>query len=235
MKITDTQIKELYKFTRKHFVEHYDLQTELVDHLAHGIEAQWQLNPQMTFKEARLKEFRKFGITGFEKVIRKRRNSMTKRYWKIILRFYKEYFQLPKILGTLMGILSLTAAIQLIPENYKIEFFVGSLFLMCLIVLFFHIRKRKEYNLEKDKSGKKWMLKDLIYSVGDGAQVLNCFAILLNNGLINERIARDSIYIDLSFALLLIGLLLLYFVIMFVIPSKAEELLEETYPEYKMV
>ncbi|MDC1464178.1 hypothetical protein N8387_00675 [Polaribacter sp.] len=34
MKLTETHIQELYKFTRKHFVEHYDVQTELVDHLA---------------------------------------------------------------------------------------------------------------------------------------------------------------------------------------------------------
>ena len=31
MKITQNQIDELYQFTRKHFVYHYDVQTELVD------------------------------------------------------------------------------------------------------------------------------------------------------------------------------------------------------------
>ena len=40
MKLNQGLILELYAFTRKHFVEHFDLQTELVDHLANGIEQQ---------------------------------------------------------------------------------------------------------------------------------------------------------------------------------------------------
>jgi len=38
MKLTKNQIDELYKFTRKHYVYHYDVQSELVDHLANDIE-----------------------------------------------------------------------------------------------------------------------------------------------------------------------------------------------------
>ena len=40
MKVNQKQIDELYLFTRQHFVEYYDLQTELVDHLANAIETQ---------------------------------------------------------------------------------------------------------------------------------------------------------------------------------------------------
>ena len=52
MKLTEPQIQELYAFTRQHFVEHYDLQTELVDHLANDIEQQWQVQPKLTFEDA---------------------------------------------------------------------------------------------------------------------------------------------------------------------------------------
>ena len=31
-KLDKTQIDKLYKFTRRHYVEYYDVQTELVDH-----------------------------------------------------------------------------------------------------------------------------------------------------------------------------------------------------------
>ena len=47
MKLTENQIEELYVFTRKHYVIHYDLQTELVDHLSNGVEEQWQANPKL--------------------------------------------------------------------------------------------------------------------------------------------------------------------------------------------
>jgi hypothetical protein len=49
MKLSQDQIQELYNFTRRRLVEHYDLQTELVDHLANGIEKQWEGNPDLTF------------------------------------------------------------------------------------------------------------------------------------------------------------------------------------------
>ena len=42
MKLSAEQIERLYQFTRQHYVEYYDLQTELVDHLANAIEEQWQ-------------------------------------------------------------------------------------------------------------------------------------------------------------------------------------------------
>ena len=45
MKLTPQQIDQLYLFTRQHYVEYYDLQTELVDHLANAIETEWQQNP----------------------------------------------------------------------------------------------------------------------------------------------------------------------------------------------
>ena len=52
MKLSAEQIERLYQFTRQHYVEYYDLQTELVDHLANAIEEQWQQNPKLSFEEA---------------------------------------------------------------------------------------------------------------------------------------------------------------------------------------
>ena len=49
MKLSAHQIQKLYDFTRQHYVEHYDLQTELVDHLDNSIEQQWIENPKCFF------------------------------------------------------------------------------------------------------------------------------------------------------------------------------------------
>jgi len=43
-KLNVYQIEKLYDFTKKHYVDYYDLQTELVDHLANAIETEWQSN-----------------------------------------------------------------------------------------------------------------------------------------------------------------------------------------------
>jgi hypothetical protein len=106
MKLTKTHIEELYKFTRKHFVEHYDVQTELVDHLANDIEEIWVTQQHLSFQEARDKSFKKFGIFGFMDVVEAKQKQMNKRYWKIIIRFVKEWFSVPKVLTTSIVFLS---------------------------------------------------------------------------------------------------------------------------------
>ena len=90
MKLTDNNISELYKFTRKHFVEHYDVQTELVDHLANDIEAIWEENPNLSFEKARDKSFKKFGVFGFMNVVEEKHKQVGKRYRKVLWTLFKE-------------------------------------------------------------------------------------------------------------------------------------------------
>ena len=48
-RVNETEIEKLYAFTGQHYVAYYDVQTELVDHLANAIEAQWAINPAISF------------------------------------------------------------------------------------------------------------------------------------------------------------------------------------------
>ena len=100
MKLTKEQIQQLYKFTRQHYVKYYDVQTELVDHLANDIEQIWIEQPNLSFEQARAVSFRKFGIFGFMDVIEAKQKQMNKRYIKILWRFFKEWFTVPKIITT---------------------------------------------------------------------------------------------------------------------------------------
>lgn len=234
MKLNRDQIHELYKFTRKHFVEHYDLQTELVDHLANGIEAQWLEYPERSFKDARLREFRKFGVSGFEKVVRKRKNAMTWRYFKIILGFYKEYFRLPKILLTIVVTGIVTYLFKLLPLSHRYDLILIFYFGLVGMLLFIQFKKRKNNELEMVKYGKKWMLKDQIYSYGNFANTLNLLPILLNTPYFKKNIPVDNDLILLGFAWITVCTSILCYVIIYIVPKKAEELLAETYPEYKM-
>ena len=78
MKLTPEQIQQLYKFTREHFVEHYDVQTELVDHLANDIEQIWETQPNLSFEDARTISFKKFGVFGFMDVVGERAKALNK-------------------------------------------------------------------------------------------------------------------------------------------------------------
>ena len=94
MKLTPQQIERLYQFTRQHYVEWYDLQTELVDHLANSIEAQWQENPKISFEDALQVEFKKFGIFGFMDVVEKRQAALGKKYNLLIWKHFKSFFNI---------------------------------------------------------------------------------------------------------------------------------------------
>ena len=141
MKLTETHIQELYKFTRKHFVEHYDVQTELVDHLANDIESIWIEKPKLTFEQARDESFKKFGVFGFMEVVEQKQNQMNKKYFKTILRFAKEWFRLPKIIFTTL-IAFAFYSIQEIPNAYNIyaSVYVLIIFLETIVLI---INKRK--------------------------------------------------------------------------------------------
>ncbi len=235
MKLTQDQITQLYAFTRQHFVEHYDLQTELVDHLANGIEELQKLNPKLTFDTALQMEFKKFGVFGFADVIKEKTNAMEKRYWKIILRFYKEYFRLPRILRTATSILLLAFLLGLVPIEHKYNIIIGLFFIIVWYVLLRFFIKRKDHELEMIKNGKKWMLKDQIYSFGHVANIINLFPIILNFSFFRDRIPMNSTGVDFVFATTIISLIVLTYTVIHVLPKKAEALLSEAYPEYEMV
>ncbi len=65
--ITTEETEKLFEFCRKHYVPQYDLQVELVDHLATAIEEQWNKNSEISFDTALYGTFKQFGISGFSK------------------------------------------------------------------------------------------------------------------------------------------------------------------------
>lgn len=235
MKLSQDHIQDLFSFVRKHYVEHYDLQTELVDHLANGIEAQWQEYPERTYKDARLREFRKFGVSGFEKVVRKRRSAMSWRYFKIIIRFYKEYFRLPKIILTIVVTGIVTYLFKLLPLSHRYDLILIFYFGLVGMLFFIHFKNRKNNELEMVKYGRKWMLKGQIYSYGSLINVFNLLPIMLNNPYFKKVIPVDNDLILIGFAFITVCISILMYVTIYIIPKRAEELLAETYPEYKMV
>ncbi len=134
MKLTENQIEKLYKFTREHFVEHYDVQAELVDHLANDIENIWATQPQVSFEKARDLSFKKFGVFGFMDVITEKQKAMHKKYWKILWRFTKEWFELPKILTTAVVFLLFFSVLQ---SGFAYEILLASFIALMAFELFY--------------------------------------------------------------------------------------------------
>ena len=151
-KLTKLQIDKLYTFTKKHYVDYYDLQTELVDHLSNGIEAQWQENEKLPFDDALKLEFKKFGIFGFTDLVSEKQAKMTKRYNKLILSIFKTYFTLPRVLLTMLLFLIVLLILQNIP--YKVYVLVSFFAIPIVILLCKTVGHRIKQNKRK-KTGEK--------------------------------------------------------------------------------
>lgn len=234
MKLSKDQIDELFVFVRKHFVEHYDLQMELVDHLADGIETQWIENPNMTYKETRQKEFKKFGICGFSDIIEKRRWAMEKRCYKYILKFYKEYFKIPKIVLLVTVTLLTFLCISMFPNDYKAYFVLAVMMSSTIVMIFRSIKNQRTYH-KKIGIKKRWMFEENIYNFGN---ILSFFLVpiqIINPLMSNSELVINNFYFEIGLAFFTVSFILLCYIMVYVIPDRTKELLSETYPEYKLV
>ena len=233
MKLTPKHLQELYKFTRQHYVEYYDVQTELVDHLANDIEQIWEENPKLSFEQARDKSFKKFGIFGFMDVVDAKKSQMIKKYFNIIIKFAKEWFRLPKIILTTLLFLGFYT-LQNVAEAftmYSIIFF--SIF---TVSVFKMIYQSIQFKKKQKITQKKWLFEQVLQTQGFGSFSLFLYYMYLFflPDSTKEFLAMGDFRRALS-ALLITFLVIFTYITLVVIPKKAEQLLQETYPEYKFV
>jgi len=229
MKLNKEQIDRLYEFTRQHYVEYYDLQTELVDHLANSIESQWQENPKLTFEDALQIEFKKFGIFGFSDVVEKRQIALNKKYNKIVWKHFKSFFTLPKIIGTIgaIGLINLLLSKLFFKSDIVLILFGLIVISFCFSIVYFSRKNKKDYNL----SGKKWLFKEIILGRSSLVGMVN----LPIQIIIHSEKVLDTSFGVLAISFLLVSMTLIEYVVLIEIPRRAEEYLKETYPEYNFV
>ena len=229
MTLTQSQIQDLYAFTRKHFVEHYDLQTELVDHLANDIEQMWQINPHLSFDEARDKAFKKFGVFGFMNAIEQRGKVMGKRYRKYLWDELKKWFELPQIV---INIGLFIVFYMLFSSKYVSYFSGGIYFVVGVWCVYKSIILNRQFRKRKEISNKKWMLEEMIFKQA-GYVSLVFLSQLYNVFHISEAVS-GNIYLVITVSALFTLLILVNYISFELIPNKAEELLDETYPEFSL-
>ena len=228
MKLTSEQIERLYLFTRQHYVEWYDLQSELVDHMANAIEAQWQEHPKLSFEEALQKEFKKFGVFGFMDVVEKRQAALNKKYNGIIWKHFKAFFTIPKIILT-ATLVAVTFALLNV-SLYKSEVVLGAFGIIILSfygAIIYFTNKNKKPN---SATHKKWLLKEIILGRSSicGLIYLPIHIILRSDKLMEHTLGVFGI------SFLLVSMLLIEYIMVIEIPKKAEAYLKETYPEYAL-
>ncbi|HUH51563.1 MAG TPA: hypothetical protein VLZ11_05660 [Flavobacterium sp.] len=232
-KLSQEQIQQLYVFTRQHYVEHYDLQTELVDHLANGIELQMQENPNLNFDAALHNEFKKFGIFGFSDIVEKRSWALEKKYWKFIWKAMLSFFGIPKIIISL-SMLYIVYQILLLGSTTEYTY-LPLLILVPFVVLAIKVFKNAKMYKRKLKSNhKRWMLEERIFGYGSGMVLLNLIAQLMLNGRYILFVEHLPQFYVLLIAIGVTAIYLLGYLMIYFLPQRAEQFLSQQYPEYRL-
>lgn len=229
MKLTVTQIEDLYTFTQKHYVEWYDVQTELVDHLANGIENQWVTNPARSFEDALNNEFKKFGIFGFQDLVEEKTKALNK-YYRIQVWFYlKQFFKLPKIVLTFIFVWALFNSINFLED--KMTLIWGVVFVIFVAHIFHLVKFKISINKRKKKTGKKWLFENCIIQLGGLIHVLY-YVFYFRRFFDSNRQWTSTTTLLVSICIVLY--VLIFYISSVVIPKKLKEKMAIEHPEYKV-
>lgn len=194
--------------------------------MANAIERQWQENLKLTFDQALNSEFKKFGIFGFQDVIEKKQKAMTKIYNRFIWQNFKDFFTISNTIVTFsIGMLLFWLfSLPFINHNILVIFIVPQI----IIMIYQSIQHRKSIKTRQKSNSKKWFLEEMIRNVGSSMGLFFLawqFILKINN--------LDNLYIRIVASIAIVVSFIFFYIIVFTIPSKSQEFLNLSYPEYK--
>jgi len=213
--LTKNQIQELFAFTKSHRVRYYDLQSEVVDHLASAIENKWEENPEIPFQKALEEVYAGFGIYGFGKLEQEKREAIQRKIgWKIWA-FIKSYLTPPKILITLLFILATYQGLNLLDKPIRICHFLVYFFIFAFLGLVEYKKLKIRPLMEK------YLEVNAVYK--------GAFPVLLMS-----EIAVDILVIDSNYSDWIIWALATWLVISFLAAVGVYNYLMDTVEEVKL-
>ena len=231
-KLTQGQIEELFSFCRKHNVPHYDLQIELVDHIANSIELNWIQNPLLSFNEALKQAYQSFGVGGFSAIYDTKEKNLRKKYRILQWRYIGEFYRLPKIILTLIFSLTLFTIIRISNNHWLVNTGIVMTFAIGLVIYeyFYH----KKYEL-KTISGKTFLLTEIMKSTQG---MIAPFAIIPINAYTffsmnpATKIEMNNLYIELAISVYTTFLFVVFIAVSVYIPRKMKEDFSREFPQF---
>lgn len=224
--LSKDEIKQLYIFTRKHYIEWYDVQTELVDHLANGIEHQWEINSNITFEDALNTEFKKFGIFGFSELVEKKERALNRHYRGLVFKELKKHFRFPSLLFLIITGYSIKILLSII-EN-KEYLFATIIFIILGFSALHMYRTKKAIKIRHKKTGKKWLFDNAIMQLGGFVHV-SFLLIQIPN--FDHLLMLETNAGALIFSIIISLYVMIIYVSMGIVPKIIKEKMKKRYQE----
>lgn len=149
MQLSDQQIQEIDNYISACGIKFYDVKTEIVDHFASILEERLDNEPNLNFKEAIIKEHKKFSDKGFKKLLEEKTKAVHKTFFKSTLKNLRTFFKLPKIVIT-FGLFFILKEVMSFFQN-KETFFQALTTFGFVLILQLGIRMTINYKEKKEK------------------------------------------------------------------------------------
>lgn len=228
-KLTSEQIEELHEFCYFQSVFHYDMQVELVDHLASGIEKRWNENPAMSFQDALYELNQEFGgHAGFVIIRQEKEKALRKKYRRLLWQFVADYYKFPRIMVTMSLFLGIYTALRFTEND---QWIVGSLLIMFITFSLFYLLYYFPKYVRIKVSEKHSFLLNEITRKGVVSQTM-----MFSGGFISmvSHASNFSTTGSLVFSALVSLFLVLLYGDCFFIPKKIHEHFKEQFPQFQI-
>jgi hypothetical protein len=235
-KLSLEQIEDLYAFCNEQDVPYYDVQIELVDHLANAIEQKWKENPSLSYDKALWAVFDQFGISGFRKIRRAKEKELRKKYFRLQWKHIAEFFCLPKIILTISLSLIFFTILRATANNLIFGLVFIGLLWPCYLIYKIYIYPRK-YRLEVTDGMSFLMVehqKTLHRSFTQLAYLpINVFTFFSLSGkhFDYSTIGNNAIF-EFFMSFLIVFFLIILIVVLFYIPQRIKADFTREFPQF---
>lgn len=233
--LSDHQVNKLFDFVKSKYVRYYDLQLELVDHLASSIEEEIIQDPALSFEQGLKKVYDRWPITGFNNFINKKKKGLEKYWRRRFWNYLKMYFQLPKII--LVVLLSMvfffSAQVQFSLFGLPINLLYVALIVIGGIAYYQQHHPLGQY----PAYGKTSLLTHHVFLEQIGFILLVpaiLLYVLLQEPTAISQAIKDNTIIGISFSLLMAFTVIVLYAKNTIFVKWIEEEIQEKYPEFIM-
>lgn len=121
--LTKSEINQLYEFVAVKDIPHYDVQSEIVDHLASMMEDRWAGGSKLGLEQMFLEVYKEFGEPEWKQIFVTRQKAAWRQLWFQAKENLARCFRLPLFLLLLLAVLLVQQMMQVLPEQLEILFY----------------------------------------------------------------------------------------------------------------
>ncbi|MBX2878232.1 MAG: hypothetical protein KTR30_39295 [Saprospiraceae bacterium] len=118
--LTKPEIDQLYEFVAVKEIPYYDVQSEIVDHLASMMEKRWAEGSKLNLEQMFLEVHKDFGESEWRQIWVSRQKAMWKQLWFEAKSLLTGFFRWPLFLPLLLAIPLVQQMVQKHPEHLEV-------------------------------------------------------------------------------------------------------------------